>query len=363
MHISGYIHTLSPIHIADSTESNLTRIATFPVYEIASGRPANVPGIKSTLLRGLLRKVASDFVFDHLLQRGIRVPLELYIALRHGGDAGRRTIASARPELFDVAAGHPIMGLFGGGPRCASGTLRVPWMLPLCIETVASKLVPGHPDVEKLPYARQLIKIETIYPKLDILHGADFKYESIIENFDSGTDEIISADMARRLRKAAAPDADSGNDNAEAESKLRSSNLVSFEFLVPGVLLYLNISVNETAPDHIKGFLLYILAKALNENRIGGLQRIGHGVDTFNLPSAAANLKLPDDEPVFDWDGERLTIVQGGKSAQLAAAFDAWHRDGEAWTRESLWEASGFSSIEFSDSSAKKAKNVGGAAE
>jgi len=346
MKITGYIQTTAPIHITDSTEGNATGIATMPIPDHQTGRTSRIPGIKGTVLRGMLRKTASDIANEEMLRHGVRVPMEVFNALRHGSTSGRMTKEPMRASAFDVMRGHPIMGLFGGGPRSSTGLLVTPWMLPLCKETIDAAMVPADDRIENPMAGFQLVAEDTMYPRLDIVHKAEAIFEEVIEDFDAKSDEIIAADVGRRTGKTS---------GEETESTLRGSNLLTYRYMVPNVLLHLNLSVAKSAPDHVKGFLLIVMAQAFNANRIGGMQRIGMGENAFNLASVAANVKL-DGERLFDWDGHDLTIAEGGEAARLADAFDVWHQDGKAWTSEALWEATGFTGIDLGTAAVKKAK-------
>ena len=344
MKITGYIQTVAPIHITDSTEGNSTGIATMPIPDHETGRTSRVPGIKGTVLRGMLRKTADDIANEQMARHGVRIPMEVFNALRHGSTSGRMTKEPMKAAAFDVMRGHPIMGLFGGGPRSSTGLVTTPWMYPLCRETLAAGMVPPDDRIENPIAAFMLIGEDTMYPRVDVIYRNEGVFEQVIDDFDAKSDEMIAADVGRRT----------GKDTGEGtESTLRSSNLLTYKFLVPNVLLHLDLSVAKSAPDHVKGFLLVVLERALNANRVGGMQRIGMGEGAFNLGSVAANVKL-DGAKLFDWDGHELTIVEDGDPARLKAAFDAWHDDGRAWTAESLWEATGFTGIDLDAAAVKK---------
>jgi CRISPR type IV-associated protein Csf2 len=344
MKITGYVQTVAPIHITDATEGNATGIATMPIPDHETGRTSRVPGIKGTVLRGMLRKTADDIANEAMLRHGVRVPMEVFNALRHGSTSGRMTKEPMRASAFDVMRGHPLMGLFGGGPRSSTGLLVTPWMYPLCRETLAAGMVPPDDRVENPMAGFMLIAEDTMYPRLDAIHKEEPIFGQVVEDYEAKTDEMIAADMGRRTGK------ESGEGT---ESTLRSSNLLVYKFMVPNVLLHLDLSVADSAPDHVKGFLLVVLARALNANRVGGMQRIGMGENAFNLGSVAANVRL-DGETLFEWDGHELTIAEDGEAARLRDAFEEWHDDGRAWTTESLWEATGFTGIDLGTAAVKK---------
>lgn len=343
MKITGYLQTVSPIHITAGSDKNVTDIATETVPDYQSGKMTRVPFVPPTVLRGLLRKTASDLVSARLLDAGIQIPAEVFNAMRHGSDGGHRNNDTLNPAFFDAQRGHPVMGLFGGGPRQASaGALVVAPLYPLCAELLALSMVEEDPMVATPPQAYTLINDKFSYPKIDMAYETGPAFD-VIENRAAKTDEMIAADTARRVKGKA----------EVGDSSLRIANLLQYRHMVPGALLALRLSVDTRTPDHVKGFLIKILAEALNRNQIGGMQRIGMGADVFSLPSAANRLKI-DGEDLFDFDGERLVPAAGGRAEQLVAAFDAWEDDGKAWTADSLWKATGFEGIDLTQAAVKK---------
>lgn len=343
MRISGYLQTIAAIHIASSTEGNATGIATRAVPNYDTGRTTRVPFVPPTVLRGLLRKTASDMASEQMLRHNVQIPAEVFNALRHGSNSGRMTNDNLNPSFFDAQRGNPVMGLFGGGPRQGSaGALTVAPMYPLCEELINLGIVDPDPMVATPPQAFTLIGEDTMYPKIDMVYQTGPSFD-VIENKDAKIDEFIIADTARRVKD--------GGASADT-STLRSSNLLTYRFMIPGVILSLNLTVDERSPDHLKGFLIKVLTEALNRNQIGGMQRIGMGQNTFLLRAAASKIKL-DDEDLFDFEDGHL-IPAAGRPAELVAAFDTWEDDGKAWTKESLWEASGFVGIDLDTPASKK---------
>lgn len=344
MKITGYLQTVRPIHIASSTEGNATGIATETVPDYESNRTTRVPFVPATVLRGLLRRTASDYSSEQMLRHGVRIPAEIFNALRHGSNSGRMTNDNLNPAFFDAQRGHPIMGLFGGGPRQGSaGALITDPMYPLCEELTKLGMVSEDPMIPNPPKAFLLMQEATMYPSIDMATESDPLFD-VIENREEAIDKFIAADVARRTKE--------GGTGAGA-STLRSSNLLVYRYMIPGTLLSLKLKIRDNSPDHMAGFLIKILTEALNRNQIGGMQRIGIGADVFSLASAANRLKL-DGEDLFDYDGEKLSVTAGTRAAELVTAFDAWEDDGRAWTLESLWDATGFTGIDLNQEAVKK---------
>lgn len=347
MKISGYLKTVRGLHIAAATDKNTTGVASEPILDLMTGRTQRVAFIPATVLRGKLRRVASDIADEQMQKHGVRIPLEVFNALRHGSNSGRMTNDPVAPAFFNAQKAHPIMGLFGGGPRQgAGGALRTAPLYPLTTETVAAGIVPADMAIENPPQAFVLTNEAFMYPRLDVMRDANPEFDAVVENLDEKIDEIIAADVARRVRKSG------GEESSEPESTLRGSNLLAYKYMIPGVMLYLDFKVDPRAPDHVKGFFLETLVRMLNSNEIGGMQRIGIGADVFDLASAAAKIKL-DGEPLFDWDGHKLSL-NAGEAGRLQAAYELWNDGGKAWTSESLWDATGFTGIDLNDAAVKK---------
>lgn len=343
MKISGYIQTVRPIHISDGTEGNATTIKTEVLPDYESNRMSRVPVIPGSVLRGLFRRVASDHCSEQMLRHGVTIPAEVFNALRHGSHSGRMTNENLAPSFFDAQRGHPIMGAFGGGPRSGSaGYLHTDTMYPLCEEAINLGMVDENTLVPNPPKGYTLMQEATMYPDIDMVSESNPLFE-VVENRDQIIEEYIAADVGRRVK---------GGTEA-GDSTLRSSNLLTYRYIIPGALFAFKLKLHKEAPDHMAGFIIKVLCDALNRNEIGGMQRIGIGTDVFSLASVAHNLRL-DGEDIFDFDGDVLTVQDGTRAAELLAAFYVWEDDGKAWTAESLWEATGFKGIDLTAKAVKK---------
>ena len=346
MKISGYLQTVRPVHIASQTDGNATGIATEPVPNFVTGQINRIPIIPATVLRGALRRATTDIASQEMAENGVRVPIEVLNAMRHGSNSGRMVNEPLPPSFFSMQREHPLMGLYGGGPRQGSGgQLRVAPLYPLCDETASNSMVPPHPAVETTIPGYRLTAETNMYPGLDIMKSDDPVFGRIVEDKDAKIDEIIAADVARRLRK--------GGDGEGPESTLRSTNLISHKYMIPGVLLHLDLKIDDRANDQTKGLLIISLLRFLSTNEIGGMKRVGYGSDVFNLGGAAANVLL-DGEPAFEWDGTDLSLAAGSEAERLAGAYHAWSDGGKAWTTESLWKATGFDGIDLGVAAVKK---------
>lgn len=351
MRITGWLHTVRPIHVASPAkagEGNATSVTVEAIPDPTTGRIDRVPIVPSTLFRGQLRRAASDIAAAEMAANGVRVSAEVFNAMRHGSNSGRLTNEAVAPGAFRVQREHPLMGMFGGGPRQgAGGALSVGPLYPLCQETVSRGIVPEDPDVENPPMGSRLVGEATTFPVIDMARDDQPTYGPAIDNLDQSVDEMIAADVQRRLRKGAEPGEGEG-----PTSTMRSSNLLVHRYMVPGVRLRLSLKTQGAVPA-ADGLLILSLLDVLNRNEVGGMRRVGYGVDVYSLGQAARSIRI-DGEPMFEFDGDMLSIAPGGRAAELVDAYRAWSRDGAAWTRDDLWRATGFEGIDMTAPAVKK---------
>ncbi len=354
MKISGYLSLISPIHITLNTDKNKTYIVTRPVFDYESGNKAHIPGISATHLRGGLRRVASQIYIEQYRARGMKIPTELLNSQRHGSTNGLLDTDAKRPIDFMAQVADPIMAIFGGGPRMLSGHSAIKWALALTSESYKSGMVPMHPlaNMDKLPEAFKLVGTSTMYPRLDIMKGMDFS--EVLSNYVEVIETIIKADLERQaknikkaeneaLKKAIGDNSKTVNE-LDSGDKGRGSNLLEYEYIIPNTILFFDVSIDEQLADHVKGFFLEVLRRFFNENRIGGMQRIGFGEDVFNKEQIC-NLTWGDEHPFQlrgDGSSAEITLVKTGKAAKVMAAYEAWLDDSAAWDLKFLFDASGF---------------------
>lgn len=362
MKISGLVQTTAPIHITATTDSTITRgnatqTVTFPVFEYGTGKQAYLPGISATHLRGALRRIASDIYIDRLRAAGIQIPAALYNATRHGSTGGSPDTANRTGAEYKAQLKDPLMACFGGGPKMLPGHVASGWALPLTQETAALGMVkaPSYVEHEKLPEFWRLISSATAYSKLDMMHGQNVA--DIIADYQETIAAILAANDDRRERKKSAKD--EGKDKAKSKAATenvdnrRSANILEYQFLVPGALLFFNLDADDELPDAAKGLFIEVARRYFETGRVGGMQRIGFGIDAFNLRTVA-ELKV-DDSPIFRERNGKLEIDPKASDAVKAAvaAFAEWSEDPAALDLELLHRAAG---LDFGAGPGKKKK-------
>lgn len=357
MKIQGLIQTTCPIHITasgdfspTSTEKNETAITVMPSFDPETGKISYIPGISPTHLRGGLRRVAHDIYLEEYARRGIKISADLFNCQRHGSANGALNREGLRPEDFLNQKADALMALMGGGPRMFAGALSAAPAPVICQETAkrpAFAAMLGHVDATQFPHAFRFIAKDTAFSKIDMLNGMDAR--DFVSDYLTAVEAFFSAQDERKVKKAAeisdAGDKKAGKGkgaakaDAEPTNYLRAANILTFQYLIPGVLLPLDIRCTDTSADHVKGFMIEVVRRYLEIGRVGGMQRVGFGLNAFNLETAAA-LTL-DGEHLFYADGEKLAVLPGTKAASLYAGYEEWHSDDATWAGERLCRAAG----------------------
>lgn len=339
MKITGLAQTVAPIHITASTDGTITKgnetqIVTYPIFEYENGKQAHLPGISATHLRGSLRRIASDIYNQRYREAGVAIPAALMNAQRHGATGGVPDTQARKGDDYVAQMKDPFMACFGGGPKMLPGHVAAPWALPLSQEAVAINLfdVPSYLEEEKLPTRWQLVASGTAYSKIDMMNGLSIS--DIIADYAETVAQILAANEDRKARKGSeekAPDAD----------KRRSSNILSYQYLIPGTLLYFHLHMDDELSDAAKGLFIEAVRRFFEIGKVGGMQRIGFGLEAFNLRTVSEF--QCDGMPIFREVDGKLKIDPGASKAvqNAVAAFDAWLIDPEAIDLDLLHRAAG----------------------
>lgn len=341
--IKGFLTTSSPIHISSGEKTTKSRgkyVSTTHAPIIANGRKCEIPVVNSGTLRGGLRRAASDLIFEACHAHGVRMDSATLNTLRHGATNAAIARSEARSSDFKEIYNNPHMGIFGGGPVMAAGFLQIGRLYPVCAETLAAGLVPSsHHDTELEGW--QITDTTTGYPKIDMIKSPEDRFAEFATDHDESVDMILSADLGRRAKKGDKPVTDGAEVEPEQSSKLRSSNIISYEWILPGSVFYLDVSLRPTPSgrptDVHAGYLIEALCNYFNNHRVGGIRREGFGA--FNLNSIAENVTI-NDELLFDVHAGTL-IPAPGLAEDLVQAYHTWANNGEAWSVEELSRATG----------------------
>lgn len=340
--IQGFISSNAPIHIADGEDKNNDGkfVATSRTRIVVDGKSQQIPVIKSGTFRGGLRRAASDLILEACHAHGVRMNAATLNTLRHGATNAAITRDEARSSDYKDFYGNPHMGIFGGGPIMGQGFLQIGRLYPVCAETLAKGLVPTSEYDNELK-AWALVEVTKSFSKIDMVKAPDDRFSEFAADLDEATDNILAADLGRRVKRDTKAEPTAPEAEALPDSKLRSANIIAYQAILPGVDFYLDLALRPAPSGRPKdfhaGYLIEALCNFFNNHRVGGIVREGFG--TFNLNGIAQNVTI-NDAPLFELHKKTL-IPAAGLAEELVDAYHAWARNGKAWSVEELSRATG----------------------
>lgn len=202
-------------------------------FLLPNGATEQIPVISGNALRGLLRDTAADLWWKEAGEP--KLTLAVMHALWSGGALAK---VSGDPltgsRLAEVKARCPVVGVFGtaGGGRIIGGALQVGKLIPVCAET--AHILPEHLNVPGLPSIWDLTQIEF--------------YSRIPNEFGEDSESDESSRLAR----------------------------YGVETFVAGTRFYLWMSLTWPTPAE-ESFFAEVLERFLENPRVGGMARAGHG--------------------------------------------------------------------------------------
>lgn len=361
MKIQGLLQTTCPIHLAvdanslQNGDAKGTETGTYhsPVFNPETGKINQVPGISATHLRGCLRHLAHDIYIEQYRARGITISANLFNSQRHGSANGAIARDDMQVQTFLDQRQDPLAACFGGGPRMLPGAVSTAAALVICKETANRPHIAkfGHISSENLPFAFQFVGHDHGFNKIDMVHGLDAS--DILNDYVEAVQAFIAASDERKTTKAAEnaepsvgakPKAKKKTERALNEdgtkvSYLRARNIINFQYLIEGSLLPIDLRCDNAMPEHVKGFFIEVARRFFEEGRIGGMQRLGFGINAFNLETVA-NLML-DGSPLFFVEGEEVRVLSGTEARRYHDAFAAWRDSDASWAPERLYKGIG----------------------
>jgi CRISPR type IV-associated protein Csf2 len=271
-------------------------------------RSPEVPVFPANDLRGRLRRLAAQLIFDNVQARGQKISLETYHGMTCGAVTGQPT-----PGLdFDLATKsgvHPFLGLFGGGPRLVRSSLQISPAWAITSSTLSAGVIPNRYESDRVTDDGYLLR-PLFFRRVD----------DALE-FYSGTTSLTVRNYSESVAKwlkdegAQSPDRDTGT----TRSKLRIRTFSAVQYVVPGTRFYVNVRIDTSRTGLASlGLLIHALAHLATKQSIGGWVRNGFGRFETSL-----YLVLPD--------GGRLPVLvkEAGvytpnATGLIADALDAW---------------------------------------
>lgn len=245
-----------------------------------------IPIVGSNGVRGKIRRAAIDEVERSLRDRGVRVSVETYYAMRNGSAAGGNRSKKAGGEgRFDgpLSAEHcaavyanVVAGVFGVVNQWES-RLNTSGLTPILPETLELGMIPDRfagaaITVEDL---RRMIYVQYMTKGDPILQFEDAIAEDLIEG---GAEKIIAYQkMVLENETKRAEDKEKGRVGEDRTRKANTRNILSHECVVPGVPMFQEVSLNAGVDDIHIGLVLIALREFCRGNSIGGMRRYCYG--------------------------------------------------------------------------------------
>lgn len=283
--IRGAVTTTSVTHqtfpVNDNSRKGIAQQATTDLL-VQGVLLRRVPFVSAESVRGLIRRAASDVVFDVLKSKEQKISRNLYLSLvrgafsRRGLESGGATI-----EQLIRAYSHTVAGLFGGGAWMLRSAFKMendllPILQPaayLFPEAVRSHAIDVKPA--------DLLTLKVMAPRDDFARLPRQAQEVVADLPAAYTEH-----MATKVQQSAAKkeDASEGKDDLD--------NFGMVECIIPGVPLFFGVR-GDHLTDGQAGLLITAVLLWCARNGLGGGNARGRG--TFK-PSLALEI-----------DGKRVT--------------------------------------------------------
>ena len=271
-------------------------------------RSTEVPVFPANDMRGRLRRLAAEVIFNSLKSRDQKISLEVY----HGMTCGAVTGQPVKGLSFDVAIRsgvHPFLGLFGGGPRLVRSALRFSPLWAITNTTLKAGIVPMRYEGDRV--------IDDLY----LLKPLFFRRVDDALEFNTGSASLVVKGYSQAVPEWMVKEGSQKKEgNSEASrSALRIRTFSAVQYIVPGTRLFFDAQI-DTARTGLSalGLLIHAIADLANKQAIGGWVRNGFGRFETDLSLVSA-------------DGSRLPVLtkQEGKYTPNATgliedALDAW---------------------------------------
>lgn len=328
--IEGTLRTLSPLTVAAPGDLKIsltgqrsragfpcTQVSRLSLPSFGDIRGADVAVIPANTLRGGLRRAAAALMEQALIARGEKIDLAALHVLRCGTPYGHPD--KANPNLTEIAESKatPIIGVWGGGPRMITGTLRVDTGMPVVADTLDRGLVPlalssqkaGGPITTYL-WLRRADDVATF-----VNHERSMQ---VVKDYGPSLDAWQT--LIGQRTESEETDADE-SEQADTGQFRAIAGFNAFEVVLPGVAFAVRYDIDT---DHLAnvGFLLLALERFAAEQSVGGMKRLGYGRFALDLA-----ITQPDGTttPVFDRNERQHRLRRDNPAVQsMIEAAEDW---------------------------------------
>jgi CRISPR type IV-associated protein Csf2 len=271
-------------------------------------RSTEVPVFPANDMRGRLRRLAAEVIFESLVTRNEKISLEVY----HGMTCGAVTdqpVKGLTFAAFGKSGVHPFLGLFGGGPRLVRSAVQFSPLWAITNTTLKAGIVPMRYEADRVIDERHLLMPLFFRRVDDALEFSTGSASLVVKGY---SDAIVDWMLKEGSQKK------DGEDET-SRSALRIRTFSAVQYVVPGTRFFFEARIDTSRTGIASlGLLIHAIAALANKQSIGGWARNGFGRFETDL-----SLVLPD--------GSRLPVLstQDGKYSPNATgliedALDAW---------------------------------------
>lgn len=228
-----------------------------------------VPFIAANNIIGRLRRQASQITLDAVRARKEQVNLTTYAAITCGAITGIPDKRDLTYAEYQESAEHPLIGLFGGGPRMLRRRAQMLDVLPVMTGLREGGYTVEHPGASHAgrPTNNQGITYGACFKR-----GDDISDLLDVDRMAASVKDFEAAFLARQ----ALVFEDKKSKDEDAQGKRYSTKAwSSFEFIAPGVDFDFTVNLNNVTDAQIGLFLLSL--DGLSKELIGGQTRNGLG--------------------------------------------------------------------------------------
>ena len=300
-----------------------TEIKKMPV--LVGSEVKEVPFYSSNGIDGKFRRIGTSIILDAAIRKGITIDKEFvksYHYMANGGGSGTEKESSLGIAERETLKGlNPLISLFGTG-LIVSGKIIIHNFLP-SKRIINDESMYYSGEIKDKPgffwNKSKLIGTDTIIKRDDILDYNNYARKFFtVEDVNEWQKEV---EENRSKRKA---DKDAGKSKNESEKKSDIQNIISREYIIPGVEFYSSVAMKEEWSDIEKG-LFYSILREFVKYPLGAIVNKGWGVVSFNIKNAEGDTIMRS----YPKDEEYLSEIQiddtfTDKENACVSAFDNW---------------------------------------
>lgn len=246
-------------------------------------RSLEVPVFPANDMRGRLRRLAADVIFENLQSRVLKISLDVF----HGMTCGAVTGQPVKGLSFDVAVRsgvHPFLGLFGGGPRLVRSAVQFSPLWAITKTTIKAGIVPQRYEADCVIDDQYLLRPLFFRRVDDALEFNSGRASMIVKGYSDAVVEWMVKEGSQKKE---------GEEEA-SRNALRIRTFSAIQYVVPGTRLFVDVRIDTSRTGLSSlGLLIHAIAALANQQCIGGWVRNGFGRFETDLSFVSNGSRLP----------------------------------------------------------------------